>query len=125
MFSVILIFTIILLNTTSLLLILTLTLTLNLTLALALILTLTLPLPRILTLTRSLLLTLAGLFEILFSVPLAMFLWMLCGQVHSKLESLLTYTHPITCPLLVLILTEDREHLRAVRLLPDPLHWCG
>jgi hypothetical protein len=26
-----------------------------------------------------------------------MFLWMLCGQVHSKLESLLTYTHPITC----------------------------
>ena len=31
--------------------------------------------------TSSLLLTLAGLFEILASIPLAMFLWMLCGQV--------------------------------------------
>ena len=30
--------------------------------------------------TSSLLLTLAGIFEILASVPLAMFLWMLCGQ---------------------------------------------
>jgi len=30
--------------------------------------------------TGSLLLTLAGLFEIFFSIPLAMFAWMLCGQ---------------------------------------------
>ena len=30
--------------------------------------------------TSSLLLTLAGLFEILVSLPLANFLWMLCGQ---------------------------------------------
>ena len=36
--------------------------------------------------TTSLLLTLAGLFEILASIPLAMFLWMLCGQVHSQHE---------------------------------------
>ena len=49
--------------------------------------------------TTSLLLTLAGLFEILASIPLAMFLWMLCGQVHSQQEVGSSYllTHPITC----------------------------
>ena len=41
--------------------------------------------------TSSLLLTLAGLFEILASIPLAMFLWMLCGQVTYLLTLLLAY----------------------------------
>ena len=41
--------------------------------------------------TASLLLTLAGLFEILFSIPLAMFLWMVCGQVTYLLTLLLAY----------------------------------
>ena len=37
--------------------------------------------------TSSLLLAFAGLFGILASLPLAMFLWMLCGQVHSESTS--------------------------------------
>ena len=40
--------------------------------------------------TSSLLLAFAGLFGILASLPLAMFLWMLCGQVHSESSYLLT-----------------------------------
>lgn len=39
--------------------------------------------------TTSLLLTLAGLFEIMVSIPLAMFLWMLCGQRTVSIFELL------------------------------------
>jgi len=39
--------------------------------------------------TTSLLLTLAGLFEILASIPLAMFLWMICGQRTVSIFELL------------------------------------
>ena len=44
--------------------------------------------------TASLLLTFAGLIGIMAAYPLAMFFWMLCGQVRS--ESIY-FTHSLTC----------------------------
>ena len=39
--------------------------------------------------TGSILLTLAGIYEIFASIPLAMFLWMVCGQTKISIFELL------------------------------------
>ena len=47
----------------------------------------------------SLLPTLAGLFEIFFSIPLAMFAWMLCGPIALALALALAFALAPSLPL--------------------------